>query len=1202
MRNFVFLFGVICVLSFPGKALSTSKPEKSQLPLEETPRPKDQIIFASLSGASPRYIDSGPDRGLGWIEFMTSDIRTGLQKDGFTVKQEWMTPARIEHEFRNGSPICFFPVNWNKPSERFRESSPIDRIYSIALDLEGEDTQSIIFNKSDAWKFKKHIDQKGDLKLGSLLADPSLKTLLVRDQDYGLLTSILTSRRNDGEQIIREPYEKHVELRVIRENQQLVEMLRARRFDYTIADAIEASQVLKSGIHQDDFVRVSYQASRISSIHDENLILKSVSCALHPSTIRAMPYINKWILKSRTQTWIEDRIGYRATLDATFRKTSNTFWNTTAARFMGALFSGEGDRWYALQQKKVPTLLKFPPPHPLQNPITPLVQKAPRTAPWLALELRPQELTVLKESDFWDLHDQRALPGISPYNLYSRTKIGRILNYGIAHTQTGRFPAPIEQNESLPQLKVLKKRWKKLSLFGASVHPEDMDSLVSSLRHSGIEKFALFEAAKPLAKTLLANLPTGLKELTVVLSDLSQIEVGSMDFKNLTDLRLEAGHLSSETLKQIVEKLPPGLKVLSLSHHPKMNRQVAEALREVWTRSGKIAGDSLQSLDLEFCFLGDTAISPLVGQLPKSLKQLHLNGNFISPEATQALFSQGFPELKTVELAGNMLSGETLSAISRLPELEEVDLSSTSLRPEALLKFRPKHLLRTLRIRSNFYSGHNRLDEGSILPLFQFLAPNVDELRIESVPLGAKAIQALRNSNQIKKIRFLEFPSASISDPEVRELAQLPFEVDSLDLSLNQIRNAGAILLGKRFGPHLKGLNLSKNFIGDEGLLGVLENLSPQLTLLKMGSNLRVSVSDLAKHVPSALETLDLSNLFLSDEDLVLLAPRLPKSLVELDLGNSGFDLKGMAALSSASLDHLRSFLMSDSNLQPEAVDALCRLLPPSLASLILSRMTLASFPSGSCPHFLSKSGLKVLKLSRIEDRGNGITQLLGSLPNSLIQFEFSLAKPSIYAIEQLATHWPENLRGFDALSLELGNQGMEILSKGFPDTIETLSLQDTRFTDRGGKALFQNRLSHIYRIILDENQMGDGATQALKKFPRFFRLFSMVACGLTDRFFLSMDREVFKEMKALYVGNNKNTYRGMLHFLKQLGPDTYIVAIASSGLRYQDIPAFFPSLPRNLSHFVVTGTQFGQMGMTELRRLANEREKSTGLPLDLVE
>ena len=86
----------------------------------------NEIIFAGLSGVPPRYIESGPDKGSGWIEYKTLEVRKGMKEDGFNFKVEYMSPARIAHEFHVGNPICTFPVSWNNTPGRFAKKP--DRI------------------------------------------------------------------------------------------------------------------------------------------------------------------------------------------------------------------------------------------------------------------------------------------------------------------------------------------------------------------------------------------------------------------------------------------------------------------------------------------------------------------------------------------------------------------------------------------------------------------------------------------------------------------------------------------------------------------------------------------------------------------------------------------------------------------------------------------------------------------------------------------------------------------------------------------------------------------------------------------------------------------------------------------------------------------------------------------------------------------
>ena len=257
---------------------------KTQVTAFSSPSPSpdsDTIIFAGISGHPPRFIDSGPNRGTGWVENMTQEVRKGMKEDGFKIKLEWMSPARIAHEFRVKSSICTFPFAWNDPKATF-EKKP-DRLYSIALDFEEESEHSIMFDRNKLARFKKHVNAKGDLNIEHLLDDPTLKVVFVRDQNYGRLTRKLIEINEAGDQVIRKKYEDHISLILPRDNRQLIEMLNANRFDYIFSNSIEDQDFVSSGIDKNHFDKLNYSTSHVKDLKDPELVQISIACAINPT-------------------------------------------------------------------------------------------------------------------------------------------------------------------------------------------------------------------------------------------------------------------------------------------------------------------------------------------------------------------------------------------------------------------------------------------------------------------------------------------------------------------------------------------------------------------------------------------------------------------------------------------------------------------------------------------------------------------------------------------------------------------------------------------------------------------------------------------------------------------------------------------------------------------------------------------------------
>lgn len=503
-----------------------------------------KIIFAALSGRPPKYIDSGPYRGQGWLEFQTREVRKGLIQDGFQVQTEYMTPARIAHEFRIKSPICFYPVEWNDPKSEF--SKLPDRVLSLALNLKGDATRSILFAKKDLPKFKKHLDGKGDLRFESLIADTSLKTVLVRDRDYGWINRKLTAFDEKGDQIVRPEYQRNMSILSIHENRQLLEMLNAGRYDYAFFDSIEDQDFSVSRISQEGWMQVPFESSHVESIRDPHLVQVSVACSTHPTSFEAMPYINRWIAQFRGTGWTERNIFHRSQVDTgykfSFALSGSAFSDSLTWRFEGAVVSGEVDAWYGEQQRHFPKLLKFP----LEEAKPALASRQPqlRGLKWTWKEKGP-EVVIFNESHFdfipksagyryrnfeqmvWPFPYDKLAESFSPF-------VGSALKMPVQSS-------PIDGVESLNNLGLFKKRgYRQVTLFASGLGEIEVAAFSEWLRNQPLDHLAVFHLAKGPAKLLVEALPEGLKGLNLTGGSLTGSSIGEK-VKNLHGLELESG-------------------------------------------------------------------------------------------------------------------------------------------------------------------------------------------------------------------------------------------------------------------------------------------------------------------------------------------------------------------------------------------------------------------------------------------------------------------------------------------------------------------------------------------------------------------------------------------------------------------------------------------------------------------------------------
>ena len=524
------------------------------------------IVFAGLSGLQPQFIDQGPDKGYGWVEYETHEIRKALKEEGFSIKQDWMTPARIAHEFKIGSPICTYPVKWRDPAKTF--ATKPDRIYSIPIKLEGNESRKLIFHQEDLPKFQRHFDKTGDLNINSLLQDKTLKTLLVRDFDYGSLGLKLLGFDAEGDQFVRKEYEDHVLLLLVKDNRQILEMLNAHRFDYVFADAIEDQDFKLTGIQKEKFKEVGYQTDRIvQNIQDPKIVMVSIACSVHPLTLKLMPSINEKISRLRDHEWFHAKSDYRSTLDPKFKYSGTNALLTY--QFRGPFEAGGADYWYPMQQKVFPGLLLSPPPSPQikRDPIATISHPLR----WRALSEENGAVTILQENS----------PNYRKHFKYP----GTVIQYfSLTHPEAFN-----ERYLSIPQKKFyfnpgdlfkhptavtdfrklnLDKfiHSKKLTLFANGLSLDELKVLAPLF--PTLKEVVIFGAGTDETTYLVSLLPNHLERLTLISCSLSHSDIHTRIQKMpLKVLHLTASQVTQKQMGTLISNIPESITELSLGYH-----------------------------------------------------------------------------------------------------------------------------------------------------------------------------------------------------------------------------------------------------------------------------------------------------------------------------------------------------------------------------------------------------------------------------------------------------------------------------------------------------------------------------------------------------------------------------------------------------------------------------------------------------------
>lgn len=1191
------ILGILLSLAIVGALVGLWVVQSSQSPSrgalaksDSPPQPpltdQDEIIFAGISGLAPRYIESGPDRGFGWVDRQTLEIRKGMKIDGFRIKQEWMTPARIAHEFKKKHPICVYPVEWHHPESVFKQKP--DRIYSIGLEFGGEASRSIIFNKEDYPKFKKFVDLKGDLILEALIRDSSLKTLLVRDRDYGPLNEILTDVDDRGDRVVRKEFQKNVMLLVTKENRQLIEMLHAKRFDYTFSDSIEAQDLTSSKLDESQFMKLNFKNSSIERVGDPELVMRSIACAEHSLTLQAMPYFNKWIQMLRGTEWERRILNYRLKIDPNLKLLEDPYNRTSLFnRFGGAITRGALDAWYPRQQKYFPGLAVYPPagaPPKLESASSEAPR--PRKAGWALFQEDSSSVMILSEAE---------LGFLSSFPERSFTEKDKLYRFEQVYDALNEKQRNLIQREShtlqpLEELPIPSpKGLKSLTLFAVGLSVSEVARFEPLISTSQLESLAVIGASKAVSAWVVERLPRTLKRLMLTSSSLGETEIVTrMAGLPLTELQLTDSQLTEDQLTDLLTQLPSSIEGLSLGY-----------LRTAWSLKsarafGKKKWPQLKFLDLETDYLKDAHLSLIIQGLAPSLERLKLGNNLFTPRETASLFAQDFPKLEELDLSYSTLVSSRSRGFSFPSQLKRLTCARCGLSGETVGKIRFPRKLSSLDLEGNLLGPR----------AFEKLGPHLSEkmalLNLASTRLGGEGVRALTDRTALRQIAALSLRDNGLTDLDLQTLTQSKLEVSRLDLSSNLIRNEGAQILSQKWMRRLLALNFSENLISDAGVRSLASEFGPQLEQLDLSGLLSLDAGALAERLPKQLKALNLGNNQLSDPELQVLAPKLPSSLQVLNLLGSGFGTLGAWVLATHLPPRLNSLVIASPGLAGEGMSLLARHLPLSLRILVVIGGEFGSAEINTLGEFLPKR-LQQLTISFKEKAGH-LTRVMEALPASLRGLYLVSTSLSARAASALSKNWPESLRRFRVYATDMTHEAALQMGEHFPNGVEGLVLVGPSFDDAFFEKLTQSDFKNIHFLTFSDLP---GLQKGLKKFfkkARGVRNANLWQLAQVERALSSFSAEDFSPLSNFDVVNSRVSEKAVIELIRKLPSDLVEVNLTSLGLTLGAVDGIIGHLPKNLHELRISGNPIGEAGLKKFRTYQARRERESEMPFLLVE
>ena len=433
---------------------------------------------------------------------------------------------------------------------------------------------------------------------------------------------------------------------------------------------------------------------------------------------------------------------------------------------------------------------------------------------------------------------------------------------------------------------------RKLTFFANGLSLDELKTLAPLF--PALKEVVVFGAGTDETTYLVSLLPKQLERLTLISCSLSQSDIHTrIQGMPLKVLHLTASQVTRRQMGTLISNIPESITELSLGYHRgAFSREVAKAFE---TRSWP----HLTFLDLENDVLFDEHLDSLAKAIPSQIKTLKLGLNYFHPQGLTRFFHRDFPQLEELDLSNSHVGSSLAAELTFPSHIKKLFLLYSGITLENLRKIHLPQELEVLGL------SNNDLGDEGVLEFLSHLSKKVQYLNLSGTHVGNKSLRFLAKPGQFKEITELNLDGNLLKDSDVEILAQGDFQVEKLSLKANRIHNAGTEIIAQKWLPHLKTLNLSENFITEEGIAALARNMNPELLELSLASIIALDAQALAQSLPNHLQKLDLSGNQISNREMEILAPHFPASLLDLSLYNSEFTSEGAWHLARFLPQHL---------------------------------------------------------------------------------------------------------------------------------------------------------------------------------------------------------------------------------------------------------------------------------------------------------
>lgn len=1165
---------------------------QSYVTLEDTFQAENTLWWAGLTGREPEFIFSKGMRGLGWGEFTAKQLKKRLIKEyGVQLVDWYITPARLDAEFKLARrPVCTYPHIWHDPEKTFTKE--LNFLISFGMEIGGDEVYSIYVRKKDRGKFIDHFTDSGDISLSSLLSDTKLTTRLITGVIYEHPFDKALLQKNDGSWVVKEEFNRQIQLMVASDNVQLVKMLQNKRIDYIFDQLVNTEHFVKAGLSEKNFVKLTYKRNSILSYKDPQMTTTSVRCNLHPFNFKLLPVLNNIIRNERSAFTTMGKNQHRSKLEYGYNFIPS--WHTTLnGRMDKMLHSGEIDWWYESY-----FLPLFPPgvfssslsainakEGENEKKLLSLENKVNKSQPYIASRAKRvkefkvgNRLYVLPYSVSGDDDNQyTSREHLVPWNL--NVYLGLEVKDLYSNSHYKDYIIPEEKDESI----------KELVLSAFSFTYAEIKKIITSYPKLTSLKIV---APKYNQRSKFERLiPPSLTQFALVAAKID----GNILRRKLKNTNLEYLDLSGSEVNDdddLLEILSDHRKTLKFLNLSRIGYLVQKSF---WQKFGHIKFEKLETLILaENKIIGNKTGKELVKRIPLTLRHLDLRGNRLFPDHFKTIFNR-CKGLKTLYVSRSFLAGS--GELAQLPsDVDELIISDNGINDDDLKKLNLNKHLKRLDI------SKNKIGDSGFAYLGEKISAGLQEISLSHNNNSSDGIfelffehikgQTVRARPWVKDIKSADLSTSRLNDRFLNEFVKWNTSIERLDIA-NNILSDGSVAAMQKLS-NLKKLSITMNFFSRDGFNELLRSSAfAGIEELYISYSPEISVAELAKWLPKNLRILDIANNHASEKDMDNLLSDLPNSLIELNIQGNQVSWQSLNQFLAKNPQNLTKLGISVDRFNSEEFVHFINGLPNSLTTLTAYGGHFKE--SVKRPRY--PVDLLYVNFGGIGWNDSFSSPILESIPSFVYELNFN--------------------------NSDLGAKSMSILSKfandipyllyTFNDRQEAIPIPNLFLMSFGNIALanvFQALASGVdfnaIRFIDDKvNPMKD-LNYLFRKYPqregKYIKLLFLIGSGFTDEISELVSQYDLSMVKEISLEGTRLTGKGIINFLKSLSSDVYHISLRNSNMQYDDVDGIIKHLPPELLKLSISGNNIGERGYQLFRDWKERQENKLGFEIVLEE